>query len=255
MNERLAALEEIVRAAGLMALSLRDKLEVSRKPDGTVVTQADVAVEKFLHENLGALAPDAGFLGEENTSTNLQGQKNLWVVDPIDGTDAYRLGLAYFGVSVALAVDCEPVLGAFYNPFMDEMYLAAAGEGATLNGEPIHVRLGISLDDVCLALGPSNFHRYYSMELPIKMHSLGSTAQHFAMVADGRACCVFCRPHIWDIAAGVLLVSEAGGMTRMLNGDDFCFRDYLENSLFKRPVLAAPPDIWEQLAGKIRWKL
>nr|HPM77062.1 inositol monophosphatase family protein [bacterium] len=84
MNVRLADLEEVVRAAGRLALSFRHKLEVHRKPDGTVVTQADVAVEKFLHENLGALAPDAGFLGEENTSTNLQGQQQLWVVDPID---------------------------------------------------------------------------------------------------------------------------------------------------------------------------
>ena len=248
-------LENIIRQAGAMAMEMRPHLEVQRKDDGTVVTQADVAVENLLRKRLLELLPESDFLGEEIKAEINGIEGYTWVVDPIDGTDAFRHGLAYFGVSVGLAHDGEIVLAAFYNPMLNELYVARKGEGAYCNGRRMQILHGIALNEESFALGPSDFHIHYHFSLPIKVRSLGSIAQHFALVADGRACCALCRPHLWDIAAGLLLVEEAGGIVRFLDGRSFSARDYLHGELIPSPLLASPPDIWEKIAENINWRL
>lgn len=247
-------LEEVVRQAGDLAMDMRPELTVKTKPDGSLVTQADLAVEEFLRENLTGLAPGSLFLGEESEVPELRPGQPVWIVDPIDGTDAYRLGLAYFGVSVALLRDGIFSLAAFYNPFMKEMYLALAGGGATLNGQSIKVAEKRKLACNDFVLGPSNFHRCYEFRMPMKMRSLGSAAQHLAMVADGRSCCAFLQPYIWDVAAGVLLIREGGGTVRFLDGSVFNEDEHLNGNIFDQPILASHPSVWKQLAANISWR-
>ncbi len=254
-GELFSQLEVIVRRAGAIQLEMRPRLEVSRKRDGTVVTQADVAVERFLSTELLALTPGAKFLGEERALPEIEPHDRVWVVDPIDGTDAYRHGLAYFGASVAFVHDDQLELAAFFNPFLNEMYLARRGHGATLNGRPLVVRETVEIDENEFALGPSDFHRYYRLDLPVKIRSLGSTAEHLALVADGRAGCAFGYAHIWDIAAGVLLVREAGGLFRFLDGSEFEIGEHLHGHQLRRPWVAAAPQFWRRFADAIHWQV
>jgi myo-inositol-1(or 4)-monophosphatase len=246
-------LEEIVRRAGAVAMELRSQLQVRRKEDGTVVTQADLAIEKLLFEELMALTPHAKFLGEERAWPEISDGDEVWIVDPIDGTDAYRHGLAYFGVSVALVRGGRLELAAFHNPFLGEMFLARRDQGATNNGGAMQVRRTDEIDENDFVLGPSDFHRYYRLDLPVKIRSLGSTAEHLALVADGRASCAFGYASIWDIAAGVLLVREAGGLFRFLDGAEYDIIEHLHTQRMRRPFLAAAPQLWRRFADRIDW--
>ncbi|NLH48752.1 MAG: hypothetical protein GX444_09120 [Myxococcales bacterium] len=249
----LGTVETIVRRAGQLALDLQPHLEISRKPDGSVVTQADRAVEQLLADELTPLVPGSLFLGEERPMPEMIGDAPVWIVDPIDGTDSYRQGLAYFGVSVGLAVGKQLKLGVFYNPRLDELFGAARGHGAFLNGAPIHVMRDRRLETECFICGPSDFHRSFRFFLPVKVRSLGSTAAHFALVADGRACFCFCRPWIWDVAAGCLLVEEAGGEIRHLDGTPFRIGAFFDGRRISPPLMGGPPEILDQINGLIRW--
>jgi len=253
--ELLSRLEDVARRAGALVMEYRPRLQVCRKDDGSVVTQADIAVEHFLFDELTKLTPGAKFIGEERPLPQIAAGDQVWIVDPIDGTDAYRLGLAYFGVSIALVRDGRLETAAFHNPFLDEMYLARRDSGATFNGREINVREAAEIDENDFVLGPSNFHRFYRLDLPVKIHSLGSTAEHLALVADGRASCAFGYASVWDIASGVLLVREAGGLFRFLDGTDYDIAEHLSGRHMRRPFLAAAPQLWPQFAESIRWRV
>ncbi|MDP8225531.1 MAG: inositol monophosphatase family protein [Candidatus Lernaella stagnicola] len=253
LSELAAAVERIARQAGRIAMDLRDHLKTERKDDGSAVTQADVAVEDFLFENLSPLVPDAVFLGEERPVPETRSNLPVWVVDPIDGTDAYRQGLAYFGVCVGLAIGCEVVLGVFHNPFLDETYVAWQGGGAYLNGRRISVGTDKQWQRDCFVYGPSNTHLRYRLDMPVKLRSLGSTAEHMVLVADGRACFTFCRGHVWDVAAAVIVVREAGGVVRHFDGRNFCAADHFDGKVITPPLLAGNEEIVGGLIGKIEW--
>lgn len=254
MRQLLARLEPIIRAAGALALEMRPWLEVSRKADGSVVTQADVAVEQLLHQELSWLLPEAKFIGEERPLPIVGDNEPLWIVDPIDGTDAYRHGLAYFGVSVGLLCGREMTAGAFYNPQLDEMFLACRGGGAQLNGERLHVMERERFDGDCFMFGPSDFHRFYRFDLPIKSRSLGSTAQHLALVAAGRACLAICRPRLWDVAAAALFVTEAGGAVLHIDGRPFLPVEHLTGQMITPPLIAGPEAIIRDALQHLVWE-
>jgi myo-inositol-1(or 4)-monophosphatase len=253
--QKLASeVEPVVRAAGKLAMALQPNLQVRRKDDGSPVTNADIAVEELLFDRLCSLAPGSVFMGEERPVPQIGEQDLVWVVDPIDGTDSYRHGLAYFGVSVGLAKGCEFLLGVFHNPFLDEMYVAWRGGGAWRNGQRLSVMQAEGLPPGCFACGPSNAHRKYDFALKVKMRSLGSTAQHLALVADGRSCFAFCSARLWDVAAGTLLVDEAGGIVAHLDGEPFCPEQHFQGNAILPALIAGHPNIVSSLVGKIKWR-
>jgi len=253
MTQLLAGLEPIIRAAGALALELRPQLEVTHKADGSVVTQADVAVEQLLYEELSWLLPEAKFIGEERPLPEIEPDDLLWIVDPIDGTDAYRQGLAYFGISVGLLRGREMAMGVFYNPQLDEMFVAGRGEGAALNGERLRVMDRAQIDGDCFMFGPSDFHRGYRFNLPVKIRSLGSTAQHLALVAAGRAGLALCRPRIWDVAAAALLVTEAGGEILHLDGRPYRPAEHLDGRMINPPLIAGPAPLIRNALRHLSW--
>ena len=181
--------------------------------DRSPVSEADIAVNDLLHQQLTALAPGAGWLSEETaeipSSTAL-----MWIVDPIDGTRAFISGRADWSISVALVEDGRPLVAALYAPVSEEIFLAARGTGATLNGAPIKANDGDGLRGAKIA-GPKRYlDRFSSLaEGTLAQPKVHSLALRLARVAQGALDAAFSSrgSHDWDLAAADLLVHEAGG--------------------------------------------
>jgi myo-inositol-1(or 4)-monophosphatase len=221
MRNEIAALrsplEAVIREAGDLArATARGPFRRWTKgDDNSPVSEGDIAVNDLLRARLTELEPAAGWLSEE-TEDLPDGVLHLaWVVDPIDGTRAYISGRADWTISVALVEHGRPLLAALYAPASDEMFLAARGAGAALNGAPITANRGETLDSARLA-GPKRYlDKFAGLNRGIlaqpKVHSL---ALRLARVAHGELDAAFASPgsHDWDLAAADLVVHEAGGL-------------------------------------------
>jgi myo-inositol-1(or 4)-monophosphatase len=219
LAERLAA---AVREAGAIALrKFRTPLKSWMKGNSSPVCEVDIAANELLQSRLRDPAEDIAWLSEETEDDpgRLQARR-LWIVDPIDGTRAYMGGRPDWSIAVALVEDGRPVLAAVYAPVEDEMFLASAGQGATLNGVAIAASDG-DLPGTRIA-GPAGYlNRLQAIEpsfiaLP-KIHSL---ALRFARAAQGAVDAAFASrdSHDWDLAAADLLVHEAGGALTTFTG-------------------------------------
>ena len=223
-------LEALVREAGELARSKTLSGQVHVKGTSDFVTDADLAVSRFLMEALVRLVPGSHVLSEEDTrADSLQGK--LFIVDPIDGTTnlMYRLGLS--AISCAYAEDGEVLLGVIYNPFTDELFTAERGKGACLNGQPIRVNGDRTIRDALIGMeaGPATLAQQGPFlqkigELHMQCRGVrftGSAAIDLAYAAAGRLTAVaFHYLYPWDFAAGWLILSEAGGRLTQLDGGE-----------------------------------
>ncbi len=216
--ETLAAL---LRRAGGEALGRFRDASARRKPDGTPVTEADLAVEAALTEGLRAAFPGEGVCGEEGARSGA-GAAATWYVDPIDGTASYVEGLAYWGLAVARIRAGAPGAdtGAFYLPRLDELYFARRGGGAWRDGRRLPALVDAAPDRRSVLYLPSRFHTWGRTDFPGKTRNLGSLAAHLCLVAAGAACASFIPPgwQLWDVLAGLLLLEEVGGAALSLDG-------------------------------------
>ena len=214
--EDVAAARAAVVEAGRIALQWYRRPHASwEKGPGQLVTEADLAVDRFLKETL--LRPGEGWLSEETEDDRTRlGRHRVWVVDPIDGTRSFAEGVPEFTICVALLVDDRARLGFVYNPATEEMFEAAAGQGATRNGEPMRVSGVARLDDAHIVASRfESRRRNFAALIPTAaLSSLGSLAYKLALVAAGRydGYLSWRRTHDWDIAAALLLLEEAGGV-------------------------------------------
>jgi len=220
-------LQTAVDAAKQGAYMLRQhwgKLEDVREKShvGDLVTEADGASEEAVLERLQTAFPDHAVLCEESGLHQVENAEYLWAVDPLDGTTNYTHQLPLAAVSIALLHKGEPIVGVVYNPFMEELFSAVKGEGAILNGEKIRVSATSELSKSLLATGfaydrqesaDNNYREFcYLTGLTQGVRRLGSAALDLAFVAAGRYDGFWERGlNLWDIAAGALLVQEAGG--------------------------------------------
>jgi myo-inositol-1(or 4)-monophosphatase len=232
MNEYLSDLEPIAREAGSLLMSYFDRhIKIEYKGDVDLVTAADRASEKLIVERLQARWPQHGIVGEEGTRTEI-GAEFRWYVDPLDGTTNFAHGYPVFCVSIALARrDDELEVGVLYDPTRNELFAAERGNGATLNGNPIHVSQTTRLAESILGTGfPShkrhknpNIHFY--QQITLRSHGVrraGSAALDLANVAAGRFDGFWeFNLNPWDTAAGVLIVQEAGGKVTRFDGAPF----------------------------------
>lgn len=197
------------------------------------VTKYDKRLQQDLFERLGSIFPKAAFMGEEEIGKRYKAEGYLFVVDPIDGTTNFIKGYHASSVSVGLLKDGEPVLGVIYNPYRDEMFTAEKGNGAFLNGQPIHVSEE-TLSDSLVLFGTAPYYeelweRSFDVAKVLFTHSLdvrrsGSAAIELCDVACGRAGVYFeLRLSPWDYAAGSLIVKEAGGHVRGAEGEKLQF--------------------------------
>jgi myo-inositol-1(or 4)-monophosphatase len=217
-------LETAVREAGALALrAFRTPLKTWNKGKGSPVSETDIAVDTLLRQRLTEAEPSFGWLSEESADDlSRLSARCVWIVDPIDGTRAYIAGHADWTISAALVEDGRPVLAAVFAPVDDEMFLAAAGAGATCNGVPIKASTGNALAGAQVA-GPKHqlerLAKLWPEIIPIpRIHSL---ALRLARVAQGQIDVAFANGdgRDWDLAAADLLVHEAGGeLTTMAGG-------------------------------------
>jgi myo-inositol-1(or 4)-monophosphatase len=216
-----------VREAGQLALAkFRAPLKSWNKLGDSPVSEADIAVNEFLQERLRDPSSQIGWLSEETEDDpeRLRARR-LWIIDPIDGTRAYIGGLSDWSIATALVEDGRPVVAVLFAPVEDEMFVATAGQGATLNDAPIHTTDG-ALDGARIAGPPGYLKRLQAIEprfLPHpKIHSL---ALRFARVAHGGIDAAFAsgNSHDWDLAAADLLVHEAGGALTTFDGQSLIY--------------------------------
>ncbi len=185
-----------------------EKLQVSKKGPRDFVTKTDKHVEKILIEELSKTKKNYSFLSEEVGSIENKDKDNIWIIDPIDGTTNFLHGIPHFAICVALESKKEIISGLIYDPIKDEMFYAEKNKGAFLNNQRLRVSSKNSIED-CLFSSNHEGVKFSNLN----MRYSGCAALDLAYVASGRLDGFFHNNiNIWDIAAGGLLVQEAGGI-------------------------------------------
>ncbi|HVF58085.1 MAG TPA: inositol monophosphatase family protein [Pyrinomonadaceae bacterium] len=227
-------------------------IEISNKGDIDLVTEADLAAERLIVESIKSYYPRHEILAEEAGAVESAGERESewkWIIDPLDGTTNYAHGYPCFCVSIALERAGELVLGVIHDPLRDETFAAERGEGATLNGRRIRVSDTDDLNRALLCTGfpydvrdrgdfARHFHNFIMHAQGVRRD--GSAALDLAYVACGRFDGFWeegLRP--WDVAAGVLLVEEAGGRVSRYDGSRF--------EIYRPPILASNSLVHEAL--------
>lgn len=223
--------EELARKAGAILREHQGKIQhIEYKGEIDLVTEVDRMAETLIREEIARAYPDHDVLGEEEGLSS-SASAYRWIVDPVDGTTNYAHGFPYYCVSIALAVAGEIVAGAVYHPIWDELYSAGRGQGATLNGKPIRVSQAAALNRALLTTGfpydviqsGINYGQFKAMLQHAQgVRRAGSAALDLCQVACGRYE-AFWEPGLsaWDVAAGALIVQEAGGMVTDYRGNAF----------------------------------
>ncbi|HBS47858.1 TPA: hypothetical protein DEO28_00825 [Candidatus Dependentiae bacterium] len=231
-KEFVEALKQIVREAGDILLTFINKKHVyTYKKDGSFATEVDLACETFLIEKLSNLLPQASFVAEETSNSYRSGEIDwVWVIDPIDGTTNFAYGFPHFAVNVALTYKMEPVLGITYNPCTNEMFFASLGQGAFLNDEKIMVKNRTEIEKSLVSMAvPCEQRNCLAFQDIVKtlqtkicssIRKFGSASLDLAYVAAGRLdAAVIKYVYWWDIAAGIILIREAGGVISEFDKD------------------------------------
>ncbi len=213
---------DTARVAGARLLEFFDKgVDVSFKGTVDLVTEADRTVEELVVGQIRQQFPDHDVLGEETGALD-RGSAQRWVIDPLDGTTNFAHGFPWFAVSIGFEVEGTVVLGVIYNPCSGEFFLAEQGAGATLNGRPLQVSATSRLDQSLLATGfpydrktslVNNYDHFVNFQQAARAcRRPGAASLDLACVAAGRFDGFWeMKLKPWDLAAGVLLVAEAGG--------------------------------------------
>ncbi len=214
-----------------------EKLQVSKKGPSDFVTNSDLKAEKIIIEELLKGRPDYSIISEENGIKKNKDNKNTWVIDPIDGTINFLHGIPHFATSIALKHENEIISGLIFDPIKDEMFYAEKNNGAYLNNKRIRVSKRNNMRE-CLFATSGEVEK----KIEFSYRKSGSAALDMAYIACGRYDGYFQRNlHLWDVAAGLILVEEAGGVINKINLEEY--RDL--------KIIASSPDINEKLMEKI----
>jgi myo-inositol-1(or 4)-monophosphatase len=258
MAKLSALMAEVAIAAGKIAMDYfehgrKTTADVSYKEGGSPVSEADLAVDRYLKEQLTRLAPQAGWLSEESTDDPSRlTRQHVLVVDPIDGTRAFIDGDRRWGIAIALVEDGRPVASTLFMPALEELFVAAAGHGATRNGVQLHVPDRPSLQGATIG-GPKK--ALEAMEKrgmgTVSEPRVPSLAYRLARVASGEVDAALASTNAWDwdIAASDLIVLESGGLLTGLDGEQPRYN-------LPRPrhgvLAAAGPRLHEPLIAAVR---
>ena len=219
MNSISANLNIMIKASNKASkVLIRDfgeieKLQVSKKGPADFVSNADIKVEKIIMDELKKARPNYSFISEEKGVEDNKDRDNTWIIDPIDGTINFLHGVPHFAISIALKSKNEIVSGLIYDPIKDEMFFAEKDNGAFFNNQRIRVSNKNNFQDCLFAVGGK-----LKIEPNFPNRKTGCAALDLAYVAAGRYDGYFQKEiNIWDIAAGIVLVKEAGGIINDIN--------------------------------------
>jgi myo-inositol-1(or 4)-monophosphatase len=192
--------------------------QASSKPDNTLVTQADLDADERITTAIRRQYPNDLILSEESNTLSGEQDRPVWVIDPLDGTTNFSLGLPIWGVSIARVINGFPQTAALYFPMLNELYSAEAGQGAMLNQVPLESGQDIHQQTSFFACC-SRTAQYYSVNLPYKTRILGAATYNLCCVARSSAIMSMeVTPKIWDLAAAWLIVQESGCPIDVLEG-------------------------------------
>lgn len=223
MQPIAVAIDAAHKAGEIISRYFRQPQEIHLKGPSDPTTQADQEAEEVIVHTIRQFFPHHEFLGEEGHAA-CHDAENLWVIDPLDGTRNYALGIPWFCISIALAVRGRAVLGVVYDPMRAETFYAEAGKGAYLNGKEIHCAQKTEMERAVAAMGllPARHKDNPGLAVPmlIRLHPMveavrvmGAAALNLAYVACGRVdIALHDLVSAWDILAGALLIEEAGGI-------------------------------------------
>ncbi|MDE6496178.1 MAG: inositol monophosphatase [Duncaniella sp.] len=253
MDDLLLDAIDIARNAGrtIRPYFRSDRLDIhSKLNEADIVTAADKASEAIIVKSIKHLYPSHSILSEEMGAENHDSEYR-WVIDPLDGTTNFSAGIPVFAVSIGIEHNGTPIVGVVYDPVLDELFTAVKGQGAFLNGTPIHVKENNRLDRAVVSTGfpvdkdvnPDNNLDNVARVLPLVrgMRRLGSAAMDICYVAAGFTDAYWeMNLHEWDVAAALLILDEAGG-------ESYRFRDNRNIS-----VIASDRNLMRQLKELIR---
>ncbi|UGV27939.1 inositol monophosphatase [Rhodopseudomonas boonkerdii] len=257
-----ALMNVMVKAARRAGRSLKrdlgeiENLQVSTKGPANFVSLADKRAEEMLYTDLNKARPGYGFLGEEGGTREGTDKSHTWIVDPLDGTTNFLHGIPQFAISIGLAREGQVIAGVIYNPGNDELYMAEKGAGAFLNDTRLRVSGRLQLHDCVIACGLPHIGRGDFEQSRNEMAALqpkvaglrrfGAASLDMAFVAAGRLDGYWERNlQPWDVAAGIIMIKEAGGLVSDIDGGDLlktgdvvCGNEVVHNSLVKilRPL-------------------
>lgn len=254
MSQYSALVSVMIGAARKAARALQrdfgeaEALQTSKKGAADFVTSADLKAEQTLFEELSRGRPKYGFLMEERGDIEGSDNSNRWIVDPLDGTTNFMHGLPQFAISICLERDRQPHAGVVYNPVTNELFWAEKGEGAWLNDKRLRVSQRGRPEDCLFATGlpfkgrPGRERALRETDRVLAetagVRRLGSAALDLAFVAAGRFDAFWERGlNAWDVGAGIVLVREAGGFVKEIDGGD--------KPLHGGSILAANPEIYD----------
>ena len=258
-----ALMNVMVKAARRAGRSLKrdlgeiENLQVSLKGPANFVSLADKRAEEMLYEDLIKARPGYGFIGEEGGTREGDDKSHTWIVDPLDGTTNFLHGIPQFAISIGLRREDTVIAGLIYNPANDELYIAERGKGAFLNDQRLRVAGRRRLDDCVVACGlphigrgDHDLSRREMTEIQNRVAGLrrfGAASLDMAFVAAGRLDGYWERNlQAWDMAAGTILIKEAGGVVSCVDGQSdplktgnlICGNEYIHAELVKilRPL-------------------
>ena len=228
-NINFQAVCQIVQEAGELFLNREAAAHTTVKGRADFVTEVDLAVQQFIKEKLEVMYPQVQFLSEEKTNDEVDRNGLMWVLDPVDGTTNLIHDYRASAISLALMDKGETVLGIIYNPYRREMYTAEVGKGCYCNGRQIRVSGAENMENCLISIGTSPYYKEMTRENfalfekiyadCVDIRRSGSAAVDLSDVASGRLDAYFeKRLKLWDFAAGMLLVKEAGGLVLNCDG-------------------------------------
>ncbi len=213
-----------------------ENLQVSKKGPKDFVTNSDLKTEKIIIDELKKARPNYSFISEEKGKKDNKDMNNTWIIDPIDGTVNFLHGIPHFAISIALRSNNEIISGLIFDPIKNEMFFAEKNNGAFFNNQRIRVSKKNNIEDCLFAVGGKN-----TKELEFLNRKSGCAALDMAYVASGRYDGYYQNDlKIWDIAAGIILVKEAGGIINDIRLDE------IENL----KVIASNPNIRSKFEEK-----
>ena len=214
-----------------------EKLQVSKKGPSDFVTNSDLKTEKIIIDELKKGRPDYSVVSEENGIIKNKDNKNTWIIDPIDGTVNFLHGIPHFAISIALKHEDKIISGLIFDPIKDEMFYAEKNNGAYLNNKRIRVSKKNNINECLFATSG-----LIEKKLNLTYRKSGSAALDLAYIACGRYDGYFQKNlQLWDIAAGLVIVKEAGGVINEINLN--IYKDH--------NIIASSPDINDKLLEKI----
>jgi myo-inositol-1(or 4)-monophosphatase len=244
---------DLAHAAGDIALGFYRRTVAQWKPDATLVTEADRAVEHFLSHELHRRYAADGILGEEGAGKQATSGRT-WVLDPIDGTAVFAAGLPIWAVCIGLMVEERAAAGIVYLPATSDCFAAGLDGPATLNDAPIQVLPPGPLHIDSMIFGAADAHRRWQIDFPGKVRGFGSCAANICFVARGSGVgAVNTGTALWDVAAALPILERAGGRAVLLDGSPLPLAQMFDGAKLTIPLLVASPHYLDDLRSRLRF--